>query len=303
MSSIQLRDSQGRAINPKTEGGGGGGGESRSIKILHIGNSYVRDATSYITQLLTELMPDVDVTIGIIHNDGCSLQKYHEEVFPSGYTQTFEYMHDHAWETARSNFSISSAFAMDDWDIITYQQKSNLVDNYSTYQPYLRQNIETASTLMGKNFKNGWFIGNPPYNDNDYGVGKFEGAAAAATKVLEESACEFFIPCGTAIQNLRTIPAMRAIGAQGGLQANDHLATGLGMLTEGYVYILWIANLLGLPIGVYNSQYRPISGDARVTRGGTSPVGITDENCRLAQIAAAYAIKNPLEITDMTNEL
>lgn len=74
------------------------------------------------------------------------------------------------------------------------------------------------------------------------------------------------------------------------------------MLAEGYVYILWIARMLGLPVGVYGSKFRPTEGDARQTHG-TGVEGITDENCRLAQIAAMHAIKRPFEITDMNDEV
>ena len=304
MADTQLKDWRGRNITPKVPtGGGGGGGYAPSIKILHIGNSYTKDATSYIAPLLTELLPNVDVTIGILYNAGCSLQKYHEEIFPSGITQTFEVVKNKAWQATQANYSVTDAFNDESWDIVTYQQKSGWADDYQTYQPYLRQNIKTVSDLLPKNCKNGWFIGNPQYNSSDYGVAKFEGAASAAQKVLEESACEFILPCGTAIQNLRTIPAMRELGGQGGLQDSDHLATGLGMLAEGYVYILWLAKLLGLPVGVYNSKYRPVRGDAHTTHGGYVPIGTTDENCRLAQIAAAYAIKFPLSITDMNDEV
>lgn len=276
--------------------------QKRSIKILHVGNSYIRDATSNIVPLLRELLPNVDVTIGIIHNDGCSLQKYHEEIFPQGTTQTFDFCKGLAWQFRKSNYNIETAFNLEDWDIVTFQQRSHISHDYSTYQPYLRQNIKTVFSKLKKNVKVGWFIGNPRVN-NDYGVANFTGQAVAAQRVLQESACEFVIPCGTAIQNLRTIPSFLSIGNEGGMQSSSHMQTGIGALVEGYVYILWIAQMLGLPVGVYGSKYRPVEGDARVTHGTTTPEGITDENCRLAQIAASYAMKNPFEITDMSNEI
>ena len=58
-----------------------------------------------------------------------------------------------------------------------------------------------------------------------------------------------------------------------------------------------------LAVGVHNSKYHPVRGDAHTTHGGYVPIGTTNENCRLAQIAAAYAIKFPLTITDMNDEV
>lgn len=284
--------------------------ERRSVKILHVGNSYMRDATSYIVPLLRELLPNVDVTIGIIHNDGCSLQRYHEEVFPSGETYLFDYCDKLAWQWKRMHYplfvqgttSLTPAFDLEDWDIVTFQQKSDFVADYATYQPYLRQDIKTIYTHLPKSCRLTWFMGMPKVV-NDVGVSMFNGAAAAAQMVLEESACEDILPCGTAVQNLRTIPAFRAMGTQGGMQTSNHLHTGIGMLAEGYVYILWLAKMLGLPAGVYGSQYRPVDGDARQTHVTSVPEGISDENCRLAQIAAMHAIKRPFEITDMNDEV
>lgn len=290
--------------------------ERRSIKILHVGNSYMRDATSYIVPLLRELLPNVDVTIGIIHVDGCSQQRYHEEIFPRDYAQVFDYVDKLSWQRKISNYplfeqgstSYTPVFDLAEWDVVTFQQRSGMAGTYETYQPYLRQNIKTIYDHLPKSCRLTWFIGMPRIEANvsDVGISMFEGAAGCARKVLEESACEDILPCGTAVQNLRTIPAFQAMGEQGGMQTANHLQTGIGMLAEGYVYILWIARMLGLPIGVYGSKYRPVDGDARVTHGingSTAPDGITDENCRLAQIAAMHAIKRPFAITDMTDEV
>lgn len=287
----------------------------RSIKILMVGNSYARDAVSYIAPLVRELLPNIEVTIGIIHNDGASLQDYHEGrgegdddypigIFTKGTAQVFDYYKNLAWQWKKSNYPIADAFALEKWDIVTFQQRSNLSKEYSTYQPYLRQNINTIREYLSHPCKIGFLMGMPRRTTSDKkAIEAFMGQAEACQRVLEESACDFIIPCGTSIQNLRTIASMETIGTDTWLQSGGHLCTGLGMLTEGYTFILWISKLMGLANGVYGSAYRPKEGDARVTRDGAEPLGITEENVRLAQIAASYAIKNPFEITDMNNEV
>lgn len=120
---------------------------------------------------------------------------------------------------------------------------------------------------------------------------------------MDETAVEFCIPCGTAIQNARTTP-LKNLGDTGGLMYDNlHLQEGIPCLIEAYVAAIVIANLMGKPISVFGNQIRPtdawITAHNIIQRHGSS-VGVTDENCYIAQKCAAIAVKKPYEITDLT---
>lgn len=286
------------------QGGGGGDRPSNTIRILHVGNSYAVDATSYLKPLFQELLPNSNVIVGLIHNDGASLQRYDEELFPQDYAQYYYKLKDNEW-TSKRGYSIKAAFQDEKWDIVIVQQQSTNSKDYSTYQPYLTNNLGIVKSLMNRNHVRGFLLGMPRRSASDpKAESAFNGQASAAKNVLRDTSCEFVIPCGTAIQNLRTIDSFENVGNETWLQSGGHLCTGMGMLTEGYVYVLWVAQLLGLNVSVIDSKFRPTTKDSHApSRGDIEPQGITEANVRLGQLAATYAMRNPFTITDMTNDV
>lgn len=97
---------------------------------------------------------------------------------------------------------------------------------------------------------------------------------------------------------------MRSLGDNGNLICDSHLREGLPCQIEAYVAAMIIARSTGNEFSsVYGDSIRVttqwVSGKNIQGANGT-PVGSTDENCLIAEVAAIAAIKNPLEITDVS---
>lgn len=133
-------------------------------------------------------------------------------------------------------------------------------------------------------------------------------------RVMNETACKFIVPVSTAIQNARTISAIKALGNYSknslntsglGYLTSDgiHLQEGLPCQIAAYTFVLSILDIYGF------DGYSIIGESTRVTseweagknilgKNGT-PIGSTDNNCLIAQECAIKAIMNPYEVTDM----
>ena len=87
-----------------------------------------------------------------------------------------------------------------------------------------------------------------------------------------------------------------------------HLHEGIGCLTVAYSIVLKILELVGLEdeVSIIGNGIRPTKewckekGIPGTNYGAKTNdvVGITDENCYTAQMAAVMAVKYPYEVTD-----
>ena len=173
----------------------------------------------------------------------------------------------------------------------------------------------------------GWYMvqSRPSIRDNGPNypeetiISNYSNIAINAQRVLNETACEFVVPVGTALQNARTIPDIKAIGDYANLEVNisglgyltadgTHLQEGLPCQIAAYSFVLSILEQYGA------LQAYPIIGEStRVTPewmagknipgiNGT-PVGSNDMNCLIGQQSAVEAFNNPFQITDMNKKL
>jgi hypothetical protein len=281
-----------------------------SFKLLAIGNSYSRDALSYVPKLIENIAPNIDLTIGILYYGGSSLQGHYEFIRTNANYEAF-YLYDKTtggkWLTTQSK-NIDYALALTEWDVITLQQQSSNSRDYSTYQPYLNNIIDLLLQKISYPVKFGWLL-TPSYPDGYSGLSSdtsdemFEKICLSVQSVMDNTAVEFYIPCGTAIQNARTT-SLKDLGDFGGLSYEGlHLQEGIPCLLEAYVATLYILDMVGCKHkGIYGNQVRPTQEKVvewNVPQRNGSSVGVTDENCFLAQKCATMAIKNSLKITNI----
>lgn len=280
----------------------------RKIKILSIGNSYSRDAFMYFPFLLESMMPGVEISFGILYKSASTLQMHYDYISNGTNYDAFDFYHTGGGWSTTATKNIDYALTAAEWDIILLQQRSYLSNDYSTYQPYLNDIVTLLQSKVTYNFRLGWLL-TPALNDNsprlveESSAAMFQNIVAAVQKMMDETAVEFVIPGGTAIQNARTT-ALNNLGDTGGLMYDNlHLQEGLPCLIESYTVAIVIAQIMGKPTSVFGDQIRPtaawISAHNIIQQHGTS-VGVTDANCYIAQKCAAIAVKKPYEITDLT---
>lgn len=292
----------------------------KSLKILYFGNSFTQDSVGYMPFILKGLDENIELTVGIAYTGGANLKIHCANILnqaignvsPSNYTYYNKYRNGAEKWISSSNVSAATILADEEWDVVTFQQSSNLAaSEFNTYiAPYIYK-IEhyLSSYFHTKPIKTGWLLTQSIGNDFESRLSNYNGVAVTARKVMELTSSAFLIPYGTAVQNLRSISSLDVLGVGGGMSYDgQHLQEGIGCLVAAYTHTLVCLQLLGI-------QNRSILGEN--TRPNESwiidkaiplpnwddshtVIGITDSNCYLAQMAANLAIKKMFEVTDMS---
>lgn len=297
------------------------GSSKKVIRLLSIGNSYSSDALMYVPFILRNMGINADIQMGLLIQSGSSLKK-HVDNFNSEAPNYSFHLHtgESSW-SSMSNKTIQYALSYQ-WDYVILQQVSGSSTDWSTYQPYLNQLIEHINEYTRSQVKFGWYtvqskpaatINGANWDDNTILL-NYENIIENAKRVLNETACEFVIPVGTAIQNARTITAIKQLGDYTNNPLNTsncgyltydgtHLQEGLPSQIAAYTFVLSILELYGF------SDYSIIGESTRVTskwekgkkivgRNG-APIGSNAENCLIAQKCVIMAMQHPFEVTDM----
>ena len=294
----------------------------QQIKILCFGNSFTQDSMSYVPFMLKNLAPNVKLTLGIAYIGGCPLVQHlanftgEDQTLNSVvYTQVnytyYKSVNGEAW-TSQGSKNVDAMIADEKWDIITFQQNGGAAyQDWDTYfAPFIFKLHKSLFDKIGYGVKIGWLLTQGAYaSDYDGLLNHWQGTADNSKKMLEVTGTSILFPFGTAAQNLRTT-SLKEIGdgAAHNLMADTrHLQEGIGCMTAAYANTLVILNHLGIgKTGVIGEQTRVDS--AFVTEknipgpnlGTSGVVGVTDDNCYLAQVAAECAVKKPYEVTDLT---
>ena len=101
------------------------------MKILAIGNSFSRDATAYLHQLLQA--GGVESTVVNLYVGGCSLERHWQNIE----ADRAEYQYQLNGQLLERYVSIRQALEEQDWDYIVTQQASHDSGWADTYEPFL----------------------------------------------------------------------------------------------------------------------------------------------------------------------
>ena len=312
-------------------------GGQRELRVLAIGNSFSEDSIGYIPGIIKKICPNLKLTIGIAYMGGSPLAQHlayftgntitldgktyrtndgeYQRVDVNSGTVEFSGLYTFyksvdgdAWTSAQA--SVQQFLDNEDWDIITFQQNgANVNSDWDTYySPYIYALQKSLYGKISYPTRIGWVLVHGAYGANHAeNLAKWEGGAENAEKVMAKTGCSILIPYGTAIQNLRTTSlASLGDGAAHDLLADTgHLQDGIGPLAASYTYILTIARAMGFPVGVIGDNTRPDASflsqyNVPGQNIGTGVIGITADNCFLAQLAADKAVTNPYELTDLS---
>lgn len=277
----------------------------REVRILSIGNSFSQDAFCYMPYILQNIAPDIKLIFGIAYYSGSSLQQ-HLKFFED---ESAVYKLDKwTWENYRwnatSDLTLQDCLRNEMWDVVVFQQNSGNSGDYATISPYLNPLVKSVSTLLARPVKLAWLLTPSNKTNYDESVTHYCSISEVAQQVLQNSPIDMLFPCGTAIQNARTT-SLKNLGDGGNLlHTSLHLQEGIPCLIEAYVAAMVIARSVGNNIcsvhgegSIVDSAW--LNGKFIPGTNGT-PVGSNEENCRIAQIAAIAAMKNPLEVTDVS---
>ncbi len=123
------------------------------LKILCIGNSFSIDTMQYVYQILQDLGIQ-NVTLGNIHKPGCPVGTHYTNIKEDNAAYTFYYNDNGKWKPT-GNYTIKQALLLEDWDFISFQQKSGYSgkpnsDYFANLQPLADEvrKIEPNATFL-----------------------------------------------------------------------------------------------------------------------------------------------------------
>ncbi|MDD4688477.1 MAG: DUF4886 domain-containing protein [Eubacteriales bacterium] len=185
-----------------------------SIKILAIGNSFSVDSMQWLLDILNDLGVK-DIVLGNLYIGGCSLQTHSQNAQENAEKYTYYKCSqdtDGEWKTVEGKKSIMYGLQDEDWDYISLQQASGYSGISSSYEPYLSEIINyVRANSRAKLMWNMTWAYQGDSNHGDFArYGKSQDLMyrsivnAVEEHIIGNGNIDYIIPCGTAVQNMRT---------------------------------------------------------------------------------------------------
>jgi len=281
------------------------------IRFMVFGNSYGMDSITYVPFILKNL--GITSEIYLYRRDGCSLRDIYNRWTSSDATDTetdgihagtygrtvykIDTRTDKSWQT-NARISMKDCVELGGWDFITLQQWSAYSIDASTYTPWLplvidkiRQSVDSATMLAWTQV-----CTRASHDDQQASLQVFKEVPYG------EYPFDFYIPYGTAIFNARANATLAELGdysEHNFWKDGIHLQDGLPRYIAALTVCEAICRKFFPKKSVMYDKTRP-TDDAISSWGNNMPmtpsVGITEENCLLAQYSAINACNHMFEI-------
>lgn len=280
-------------------------GKDCAIHILVFGDSFSRDAFSYVPFIMEELCPGLTVDMEILCLNGKSLY-YHSDYLSNNKSEfvldlyTSQYGR---WNTI-SGVSGKRLISSREWNLVIMQEGSVTIRDYIKTQSNV-DNISNYINLIQSGVKIAFML-SPAKPDGSPAIGNYtsdevwEIIKNNSYKLLEQNHVNYVIPCGTGIQNAR-YTLLDGIGDFGHLSYDgNHLQEGLPCLIEAYTATQSLFDILSIDASIKKSNlkitqqwvyYKNIPGQHGSVISGT------DEDYELCKKCAFLAVENPYKIS------
>lgn len=281
----------------------------KELRILIFGDSFSRDAFSYVPGVIEDLCPDLNVDMEILYLGGKGL-KYHWDYLSNNkdlFTLDVYTSYAGKWNSI-SYILGEEVVTAQDWDLIILQEGSNTARNSDLTQShvnsissYIKDKQPTAKFA---------FMMSPAKPDGSPALGDYSSDDVwmmyvnTSKMLINNAEVDYIIPCGTAIQNARQT-SIDKYGDFGHLSYDgNHLQEGLPCLIEAYVAAQFLLNLNDVEVSIdYSSlivsqnwvNEKKIPGQHGVVIEGT------EEEYVLCKKSAQNALKFPYEIVSPEN--
>ncbi len=294
--------------------------DKQRLKILCIGNSFNQDVMAYVPCILNELLPDAEITYGILYAGSAGLNDHIKWWNKDKPYTVFNYWKPDSKAWTRMSFETSKTLkqvlAMEDWDVITIQGVTGDIKNDSTIDEMIVQAKKLASILRDnakESFSLVWFqwMARPVQSMTTWDV--YDRINQATLKIMSDSEMGMsdVIPIGTAIQTARALPFLRDVSGYELLFTDMiHMQAGFPALLSAYTVAVKILEWLGKdPSDLIYSSWTPTSWNtvainaademgSGMTHGEVE--GITDKNIEFAKRIAIASVNSPLSIPNFS---
>ena len=256
--------------------------EQHVVRILCIGNSFSADVVeSWLSPMAKE--SGIQIVIGNAMRGGWGLRGHWTDIVEGNAETEYRKIVNGTYSQTRG-YTLTEIINDEPWDFITFQQVSQESGIYSTYSPYLSYLIGYVKGIHPQ-AKLGWVMTWAYAKDAEHGgfanynhdqMTMYNAIVDAAVRVMQDyPELSSLIPCGTAIQNLRTSFIGDNVTRDG-----THLDLKIGRLTAAYTMF---ATLFGEEATIQNA-YHPLTL-------------LSEDTLMVARQAALDAVRNPFAIT------
>ena len=266
------------------------------LDVLFIGNSFSIDACTALPQLLRSAKLST-VAVYVLYKGGCSM-KQHYEYYKNDDPVYELWMYDSRGEKKlESKTTIRNVMRRFAYDIVVFQQYSLESGNYESYEPYLSKVLEaykinTISPRTTFAFNQTWAYSSRHKDIKRYGTQEemWRRICEASNAMKQKSGIDIIIPCGTAVQNARSLTSVTTDNEW--TRDNQHISTYQGR------YLLACTVFETLIAPCFNVNLR----DDRTVYGKKEPDIVNDTNRRKIQNCARLAVANNYNISEFVNE-
>ena len=186
------------------------------FKVLCIGNSFSIDA---VEQNLVQLADErgIAMVVGNLYIGGCSLEQHATNIRKDSAAYSYRHMCKNASgefeRVVTEGVSIMQALLSDDWDVVTMQQASHYSGQWSTYEPFLSELLDSVRLHILPKTKIYWYMTwayqqdarHPAFvpNYNGSQAYMYDEIVGCNRQVLKRHAFDGFIPGGVLVQQGR----------------------------------------------------------------------------------------------------
>ena len=217
--------------------------QSKSIKVLAIGNSFSIDGMEYLWNVLNDAGYE-EIVLGNLYIGGCSVGKHWQNIQSDA--GAYVYLKNTYGQWLKTpDTPISFAITDHDWDVITLQQNSGSSGRASTYGnidnvfQYIKNQQPDAKIFWHMTWAYQQDTPSTAFANYDSNQLTMYNAitSAVAEKIVGNGYVDGIIPSGTAIQNVRTSYIGDIMTRDG-----NHLSYSHGRYTAA---MTWFAALTG----------------------------------------------------------
>ena len=274
------------ASSDATLSGGLFNGDTKSIKILAIGNSFSIDGMEYLWDILHDAGYE-EIVLGNLYIGGCSVDKHWKNIQSDAGSYVYLKNTYGSW-VKTPDIALSFAINDYDWDIVTLQQSSGSSGRASTYTNidnvfgYIKEQQPDANIFWHMTWAYQQDTPSTAFANYDSDQLTMYNAIVSAVqeRVVSNKYVSGIIPSGTAIQNMRTTYVGDTMTRDG-----NHLSHSHGRYTAA---MTWFAALTGGDVEAITwvpTKYPELANDLPVIRQSVKD-----------------AIKTPLAITQQAKE-
>ena len=296
----------------------------KELKILFLGHSTMQDELTYVPWILQNIAPELKLTMGIGYKSG--VEASGENGLVAGFddpSYTFDIYSVYtpgasAWENSYDSVTVKQALDDQEWDVVVPLESilstgGKIPSDDTTHFASLGTLIDKIIAYLGRPIKIGAF-----FNHNRYATNSnvplettdtyTDGIEQYKTYVWEAYANQFIFPNFTAYWNARGTALDQYGNAEWHHMLADyaHYQEGIGCYLGSCSSALTILDIAGIKNkSILGEQTRPdlqwvtdhnIPGQNYGT-GERVVVGISDENCLIAQKCAIMAHKFPWKVS------